>query len=527
MGVAMYYFNKVMAPNGIRARDCFGHGYITKDVIKTSVWWGIQLSMPGMVGSALSFVNLVIMLIYLPQYQHWRTIADISNFMGGLITIGRWLSMKAAISESYMNGKPALAQYYFANSYKWYFTMMFLFLGIFIVYLPMVLEFLLQLEGAERYILAVPFVIPSMIWSAFAHFPDRFDDIIVGADHPTAKTLWEVGGAITGTIWNFFSLAVLQWHLKFGLNGMVFLFTFAGFAGYIAFLFIRWIFIEYYIFHIKIPIWQGIIAPLLSILIILPISYMWLNFVHTPHILPATRSFLESTAVQLNLDNPSKIASEWGNIIAGLITVAFALFSSLVIFFFLLGFFGGWDDFGFLIMLKVYHLSGPSKPIVKLILGCSNLGIKLSKRTLKLHSRFPIEARLPFIQSIELLIERQINDIITGFKFGRKSTNEKKKEKNRNMKPPRAYLLEFFKDFKTFFTKTKKHQWIGIGFSLAIYGIMLSPVFLIPLGSGFFDQQRAILTYAIYVLLISIVGVTGVYFARSWRLNHDRKQGYA
>ena len=507
MAVGMYFFSRVMKPMGISARDCFKRDHIDASIVKTSLWWGFQLSIPGLIGAALSFVHLLMWITLLPQYQHWNTIAGVSDLLSGIVMVGKWLNLKAAMAEAYLNKKTELAQYYFANAYKWMFMLMVMFLALLGVYLPVLMGALLRLQVAEQYLLAVPFILPMLCWKIIECQQEKFDDIIVGTDHPTAKTLYELAGTLSGTLWLWFNLGVLRWQDQ-GLNGIVMLYTFAGIGSFLAYLFIRWIFCELHSFHVKIPGWQGLVAPALSALAILPISLSWLFFVHIPYLQPASESMVFNVVSLFDAGAASSIAAEWGQIFAILITLLFAVFTSLILYFFLYAYFGGWDNFGFLIFLKVYTLSGPSKPLVKMLIQLTDLGIRASKRTIKLHNKHPIDAAIPFVQSVELLIERQIND----FKSARAKVGAEKPAHGpvEGEKPPRVYLLEFFKDFKTFFTKTTREQWVGNYFSIALYGILLSVVAFFWIDPSFFTLENIVIIYVSYLVAVLVVGLAGV-----------------
>ncbi|MEX2682205.1 MAG: hypothetical protein Q6373_011430, partial [Candidatus Sigynarchaeota archaeon] len=312
------------------------------------------------------------------------------------------------------------------------------------------------------------------------------------------------------TLWLWFNLGVLRWQDQ-GLNGIVMLYTFAGIGSFLAYLFIRWIFCELHSFHVKIPGWQGLVAPALSALAILPISLSWLFLVHIPYLQPASESMVFNLVSLFDAAAAPSIAAEWGQIFAILITLLFAVFTSLILFFFLYAFFGGWDDFGFLIFLKVYTLSGPSKPLVKMLIQLTDLGIRASKRTVKLHNKHPIDAAIPFVQSVELLIERQISD----FKSAKAKAGPAMPALGpvESGKPPRVYLLEFFKDFKIFFTKTTREQWVGNYFSIALYGILLSVVAFFWIDPSFFTLDHIIIIYVSYVVAVLVVGLAGVSYS--------------
>jgi O-antigen/teichoic acid export membrane protein len=232
MALAIWFFNKVMKKQklGVRAKDCFNFRYIDWSVAKTSMWWGFQLSLPGMIGSLWGFASLMVTLTYLPQYQHWNTVAGLVGAVTTIVTIGSKLSLTPAMAEAYMNGKTELAQFYIENAFKWYFTLMWGVVGLLVVFLPSLMGVVLSLPGAENYQLAIPFMVPVIINSIFRPIDGYLNSIMVSTNHPTAKTIIDVVGQITGFTWHFFSYAILAWQVKFVVDGIVMLYSFAVFA---------------------------------------------------------------------------------------------------------------------------------------------------------------------------------------------------------------------------------------------------------------------------------------------------------
>ncbi|MHA1370323.1 MAG: hypothetical protein ACTSRA_11480 [Promethearchaeota archaeon] len=528
MALAIYFFDKVMKPYGIRAKDCFGHSNISWDVIKTSAWWGIQLSLPGMISSTWQFVGLLIWLQYLPSYTFWITISGVTDMVTRILTIGSKLSLTAATSEAYMNGKTQLGQYYLANSYKWYFSLLFGVLGLLVTFLNPLMQVILSLEGAERYALAIPFIIPKIVFSIFGPLGGFLDGIIIGTNHPTAKTFIDIAGGVSGLIWHFFSLGILRWHEHFGITGIVIIFTFAGFSNWLVYFFIKWIFVEYCVFHIKIPVWQAIIAPILASLGIIAVGQVWYQGVYNLFLIPSSKNIVENILLAFGTE-PAEAASlgvEYGGVFAAGITLLIALTVFLFgIYLPLYGFFGGWDDFGLLIFRKAYHLSGPSNAFVRLMYRGTELGAKVSNKTVKLHNRFPIEASIPFTQSIELLIERQIHDIKSGFAPGSpealRALEIKKEKEKAELKPPRSYILDFFKNFKAYFLAFDRGKKISLLFSVILVSITMSPVFFYGLGHIFFTDNLVWSTWIVYLVLSSSVGITGLVFSRVYSKKHD------
>ncbi len=515
MGIAIYFFNKVMKPYGIRGRDCFNFRYIDKKVAKTAMWWGFQLQLPGILGSVWGFFGLLVQLSYLPQLAYWSSVTGLLGAVTRILTIGSALSLTPAMSEAYMNGKIELAQYYLQNAYKWYFTLMFGVLGMLVVLLPEIMAFLLSLPGTENYQLVIPFIIPTILNAIFGPLNGYFDNIIIGTDHPTAKAIIDIVGQFTGFTWHIFTYVILAWQVKFGIEGIVMIYTFAGFAHWLAFFFIKWIFIEFNVFHIKIPVWQCFVAPILTTVTgIMPVGYAWLYGVYRPLLIPGFTALAGPIV---------------GPLIAAAITLLLALFGFLFLIYLpFLGFWGGWDDFGLLVFRKAYHLTGPSKPLIYLLYKSTELGVRASKRLFKLHGRFPIESKVPYVQTVELLIERSIHDLKTGFgkAGGLKKEVKEAPQGEIEIKPPRFYLTELFKDFKKFFGKTTKFQRRGMLFCAILYFFIFTPIVLIPLGTEFFTPERVWFTWAFYLATTAGLGITAITFAMRYVKKHDLKDIY-
>lgn len=511
MGVAIYFFNKVMKPYGIRGRDCFNYRYIDKAVAKTALWWGFQLQLPAILGSVWGFLGLLVQLNYLPQLAYWSAVTGLLGAVTRILTIGSALSMTPAMSEAYMNGKIELARYYLKNAYKWYFTLMFGVLGLLIVLLPEIMTFLLSLPGTENYQMVIPFIVPTILSAVFGPLMGFFDNIIVGTDHPTAKALIDIFFQFTGFTWHLFTYVILAWQVKFGIEGIVMIYTFAGFAHWLAVFLIKWIFIEFNVFHVEFPAWQCFAAPILTTITgVLPVGYAWLYGIYRPLLIPGFTELAGPVA---------------GPLIAAAITLLFALFGFLFLVYLpFLGFWGGWDDYGLLVFRKAYHLTGPSKPLIYLLYKSTELGVRASKRVTKLHNRFPIEAKVPYIQTIELLAERAIHDYTTGFgKAGglKKAVAATKEPEQAESKPPRFYLTEFFKDVKGFWSRTTRFQKRALLLCAIIYGFIFSPLALFPLGTAFFTPEITWLTWFFYLAGTIALGAASLGHASRYVRKHD------
>ncbi len=98
-----------------------------------------------------------------------------------------------------------------------------------------------------------------------------------------------------------------------------------------------------------------------------------------------------------------------GALVAGIISVLFALTLLLFVFFAIYSLFGGWDDFSLAEFRRAMEMSGPSKPFVKLIYKLSEYFTRHSP----LHNRFPIRSDEARQEAIELMIIKEQKELET------------------------------------------------------------------------------------------------------------------
>nr|MDO8115352.1 hypothetical protein [Candidatus Sigynarchaeota archaeon] len=376
-----YFFKKAVKDifPDLQLRDCFRHEFDRK-LVKECLWFGLQVSAGPLFGVfvgqmiALYWINLV------PQYSTWIQLASVASGLANVVQWGTGLELVPAISESFLNGKKKLAQFYITQGFRWNLYLAVPLLVMILVYLPLILTVALSVANVSIYLLAVAFLFPYIIAKLLEPFAGFADQVIVGASKPSFLTvvrlLEEAGKLFFMTLWipwlrvTDVGLPAVVWVMPLGTFIPTFLKTLAC-----------WVYIHKKIVPVKFPIGQALIAPGLSSIFVFFISWIYINFIWPPMLLSLTL------------------------IPAALLTVLWMLVGTLGIYMFAYGFFGGFDDFGVKIMGEAVAISGPSKPLMKFLMAFLKLGIKISP----LHNKFPIPAEDAHREALELMAIREAN----------------------------------------------------------------------------------------------------------------------
>ncbi|MHA1370013.1 MAG: hypothetical protein ACTSRA_09905 [Promethearchaeota archaeon] len=386
--LSAYYFTREMKIYGFTAKDCFRHNFSWKLALST-MSFGIRTAIGPLFGT---FVGYTIQLYFITLVPHWATWAALSGVASGIAslpTMSLSINLTPAISESFLNGKKHLARFYIAQTWKYYGFFAAPFIVIIGVFLPVILTVALQIEGAQNYVYAVPFVLPWTIRHMQQPPTSTADMIITGASRPTVlsivRFLEECGKLFFMTLW-------IVW-LKLPQRDFRNIFWIVPLGEMIPILSktsFNWIYIHKRIVRVHIPIWQFLLAPILSAAVMLGISYIFLIFIW-----PAMLDFFVAN-----------LGETPGTICAGVIAVLVALFILFPIYLFSYSAFGGFDEFGIQTLRDAVKMSGPSRPFIKWMIGFVFFGAKISK----LHNRFPIPSTLPRKEALELIIIRDISD---------------------------------------------------------------------------------------------------------------------
>nr|MDO8114018.1 hypothetical protein [Candidatus Sigynarchaeota archaeon] len=390
MWLSAWFFSKEMKQYGFTAKDCFRHDFSWKLAVST-MSFGFRTAFGPLMGTFVGFTIQMYFITLVPQYATWAALSGVASGIANLPTMSLSIPLTPAISESFLNGKKNLARFYIAQTWKYYGFFAVPFLVIIGVFLPVILTVVLRIQGAENYVLAVPFLLPWLIRHMQQPPTSTADMIITGASRPTILSIIrfaeECGKLFFQTLW----IVWLQLPQKYGLSAIVWIIPCGEMIPICAKTTINWIYIHKKIVSVKIPWWQFLVAPALAGGAMVIVSYLYLVFAWPPLASGLSDAFnSESTGI----------------IVAGVISVLVALFGLFPFYLFMYGIFGGFDKFGLQTFKDAIKMSGPSKPLIQWILAFAFLGARISP----LHNRFPIPSDLPRKEAVELLILKDITD---------------------------------------------------------------------------------------------------------------------
>ncbi len=381
MALSAYYFNKIMRPYGITFRETWRFEF-GKDVIWNCLYYGFQVSIVPIIGTAVGTTIQLLYLTNIPQYTTWMAIAGLGASIAGIVNV--WdFNLGPSLAEAYPNGKVKLSQFFVAYSFSWQNFFAMLYLAILISYYPLIVYFINNVDGLENYQAAVVFILPMVIPRIFGPIFDLPGGILWAA----LKIHVDVISRFIEIISNLFFVWFFIFYLRLqdlGIAGIVFIFTFDGFFAKVIKIFVQWIYIKRNIFQIKLYWMTSVVIPLAAGLPIYLFSGIWTNLVILPLI----------TAI--------------GIIPAAVVTIILGIF---VIPFFgylpMLGILGKWDDFQLYTFRKAVSMSGPSRIFFIPFLKAIEIGVAVGRK-LKTHNKFKIpwdEAEREMIELDQMKID--------------------------------------------------------------------------------------------------------------------------
>jgi len=385
MFLGAHYFRKAVRDimPDLKIRDCFRHDF-DRAIAKECLWFGLQVSAGPLFGVVVGQIISWYWILMVPQYSTWILLSGVAAGIAQAVQWGTGLELVPAISESFLNGKKKLAQFYIAQSWRWNFFLAIPLLMMLTSYMPLILTVALRFGGAEVYILAVPFLAPWIIMKLLEPISGFADQVIVGASRPRFITiiriLEEAGKLFFMTLW-------IPWLrvTDAGFTAVVWLMPLGTFIPTLLKTIACWAYIHRRIVNVRFPFGQAIVAPVFGSSLIWLASWLYISFAY-----PA-------------------IDAAVGLIPAVLITVIWMLVGSFAIYFFSYGFFGGFDDFGLKTMYDAVKISGPSRPLMNFLTLFLKAGIKISP----LHNKFPIPAGDAHREALELMEIRSRNEETT------------------------------------------------------------------------------------------------------------------
>jgi O-antigen/teichoic acid export membrane protein len=377
MFIGARYFNQVSKEFGFKVRDCFKPSFDFA-IAKQCILFGIQVSIGPLIGTGTGFIINLYWILLVPQYGLWSQFNGIAGGIANVVQWGTGLTMVPAIAEAFLNGKKDLAQYYIAQSWRWNFFLAFPLVTMLGVYLPIIIQVLLTLANLPIYVLAMSFLLPSIIAKFIDPISSFADQIIVASNNQKflsyARTCEEVGKL------GIMTLFIPILHLTgYGMQSIMWILPLGSYPATIVKTIVSWWYINKKIVPVKFPWGQALIAPLAASGSVMGASYLYLGLVW-----PA-------------------LVSAWGILVAAIVTVAWMLIGTFTIYMFFYGFFGGFDNAGLQVFMEAVNIAGPSKNLMKFLAFFVKLGIRISP----FYGKFVIKDEVAHRQALELMYERE------------------------------------------------------------------------------------------------------------------------
>ncbi len=382
--ISAKYLDKALHTMGLSLRDALRPNF-SWDTVKRSTVLGIQLSLPSLASTVVGYFIFFSWLDIVPAYATAITLNGLADEIANITKRSEGINTKGAFSEAMNNGKTKLAQYYIANTFKYYGFFTVGIACIVIGYLPTILAVMLVLFKADNYILAIElFFIPNIIRTLWEQLEGEADKILVMGHKPVFKTTTDMIRLVLSYVFTYLYLYVWQWPQTYGMAAMAWILPMGMIVPDMFKLIADWWYVNRYICKIKIAWWQSFAAPLIPGGLTLAEGLIWGTYVYP----------LLSSAV--------------GDIVAVIITVTFAFAVGLIFNFIILyGVFGGWDDHTLAVFKEAVYISGPSRLLFVPVYKMTAILVKRSK----LHNRFPMDHEDAEREMIELMIQRQKNEV--------------------------------------------------------------------------------------------------------------------
>ncbi|MBN2151021.1 MAG: hypothetical protein JW839_06235 [Candidatus Lokiarchaeota archaeon] len=354
--VSAYFFNKIVKNMGLSARDAWRFKF-GRDVVRRSLSYGFQCSVVPLVSGGTGLLFLLWKTSQIPGFVTWSALVGTASGMTGMVGSYGNYNLSAALAEAYPNGKKVLASFYV--SYAMMFRLMFV--TVFAMSLAAIYPFFSdiyhEVSGLVYWVPALIFYYPTLIRKLFDPFV-WLPDSVMGGTFKIPQ--WAVARVVEEGIkvLNLY-LALFVFNVQdMGIFGVNFLITF----DMIIPIMIKTIYCIVYchvkVVKIKIYWMKSVVLPAIAALPIVPFALVWYNYVFLP------------MCVGIGV-----IVAATVSIIAAFLVMMF------IVFFPLYALIGGFDDYMLYVFTKAVDLSGPSKPmtrvILRIIVKCCKVGKKI------------------------------------------------------------------------------------------------------------------------------------------------------
>ena len=335
-GVQVTIIRSMLRKLGIPLRALF-QPHFSKDVVKTAFRTGFLVSIPGIIAQVVAYSMT---MMYVNAISQFTTLSVLSSSASGFVAFIDYfgkIDLTAPFSEAYRNQKWQLSTFYIAQGWKYWSYINGSMVIIFAAFLGVLAQAILAIPGLENYAFIGVFLLPALIQKFFQPIAEQGDMILVGTLRFKIFQAFRIFEESFKLAWVAMILYWFRWQSG-NMSSIAFLFVLAVSVPQWIKTTLVWIYIKKKILPYTIPIWQALVAPLVSGAIIYGLITLYLTYVHALYV-PIV-----------------------GSLVAGMITIVFILVlfpTSIFPFFYAL--LGGWDDFGLETYQKAVAMAGPSK----------------------------------------------------------------------------------------------------------------------------------------------------------------------
>jgi hypothetical protein len=317
--------------------------------------------------------------MYIPQYT---TFIALSGMAFSLVAVSQRLTNQdftPIFTEAYQNNKKNLCQYYNTQAIR------FLMINTGFTFAIMLIMFTM-LESAfifiklDRYLLTIPFLLPSLLLRSSRSFNIYADSLIIAAGKANQIMGLKLVEELAKMLSLYLIIAVFQLH-TYGIPGLVFTIVLADYPVTILKIVIGYIYVHKRIFHFRVLAWQSFGAPIIATVV------LYLTF-----------SILKIVIIQPIWD--------WNFYVGVVVAILGLMFLVFAFYFPLTVLLGGWDDNSLNDFKKIQSMVGPSgflvRPMAKMIF--------MTVPKAKLHNKFRLDLELERLAFQEMEELRELKE---------------------------------------------------------------------------------------------------------------------
>jgi hypothetical protein len=345
MVFASYFFANVMKSYGVRPRDCFRVQF-TWEEVKPAVYYALKTCLPGLIGGALAQFNFLLYVQYVPQYTSILVLSYVGNSITDTMDWFGVPGIGSLVSESYMNNKKKLTQYYVGQLMRFQVLLHGFFVPLFFT-VTLVMPIAWVALNMENYAPATVFLLPHLIKVVVTKYFGIPGQVLYGGNRPNYGMITGVIGSFLNTGLLYLYLAVWQLPKTYGLQMTAIVMELGMLPLDLFWAILAYTFVHKTMLPMKVPLKQmfyGFVVPSLISLVLL-VSVKFLVF-----------------------DTIYRSSNFFVAVIPAVVLMASIL---LFIYFPLTGYLGGWDATNLEEFRKTSTMAGPSKfivvPVYKLI----------------------------------------------------------------------------------------------------------------------------------------------------------------